>query len=88
MKGNLKKECLKRFNYILGHLRGIKKMIEEDRYCIDVIQQNLGVIAALKKINEKMLDGHLKSCLVKAIKKNGSAKNKAIKEITDIYKII
>lgn len=84
----IKKECLKRINYVVGHLRGIKMMIEENRYCVDIIQQNLGVIAALKKINEKLLDNHLKTCLVKAIKKNSKAKNKALKEILDIYKIV
>jgi CsoR family transcriptional regulator, copper-sensing transcriptional repressor len=87
MKSEIKKDLLKRFNYLTGHLQGVRKMIEEDRYCIDVIQQNLGVIAALEKVNEKILIEHLETCVSDAIKQ-GSPKERerVLKEIMEIFK--
>ena len=49
MKKNLKKQAINRMNYLNGHLLANKKMIEGDRYCIDIIHQNNAVISALKK---------------------------------------
>ncbi len=87
MKTNVKKDCLKRLNYLIGHLNGVKKMLEEDRYCIDVIQQNLGVISALHKINERILRNHFDTCVSRAIK-FGSKKEKAkvLAELMDVFK--
>ena len=87
MKTETKKESLKRLNYLIGHLQGVKKMLEEDRYCIDVIQQNLGVISAIEKVNEKILFDHFESCVSDAIK-NGTIKEreKVFKEIMEIFK--
>ena len=87
MKQTLKKKILNRMNYILGHLQGIKKMLESDKYCIDIIQQNEAVIAALKKINEILLENHLNTCVTDAIKhKNEKQRKKQIKELLEIFK--
>ncbi len=87
MKANVKKDCLKRLNYLAGHLNGVKKMLEEDRYCIDVIQQNLGVISALHKINERILRNHFDTCVSRAIKFGSKKeKEKALAELMDIFK--
>jgi CsoR family transcriptional regulator, copper-sensing transcriptional repressor len=84
---NMKKECLKRMQYLKGHLEGVCKMLESDRYCIDVIRQNLGVIAALHKVNEKLLMNHFEHCVTNVIKSNNLvAKKKIFKEILEIYK--
>jgi len=82
-----KKEALKRLNYLIGHLQGVKKMLEKDRYCIDIIQQNLGVISALRKVNEQILKGHFETCVSQAIK-FGSRKEreKILKEIIEVFK--
>ncbi len=86
MQQKTKKECLKRINYIKGHLEGIKKMLQEDRYCIDIIQQNLGVISALLKINEIILNSHLETCVSNAVKSGDiSHKRKIFKELIKIY---
>lgn len=87
MKIKAKKECLNRINYLNGHLEGVKKMIGEDKYCIDIIHQNLGVIAALHKLNEKILAGHLETCVSRAVKSNKPLERKRVfKELIDIYK--
>lgn len=74
-------------NYLLGHLKANLKMVEEDRYCIDIIRQNQAVIAALKKINEMVLANHLGTCVTTAIRgKNAKAREKVLKEIVQIFK--
>ena len=55
-------------NYLIGHLKAVKAMVEEDRYCIDIIRQNQAVMAALQKVNEIILDNHLHTCVTSAIK--------------------
>ena len=87
MKTQTKKENLKRLNYLIGHLQGVRKMVEEDRYCIDIIQQNLGVISAIEKVNERILFEHFETCVSDAIK-NGTQKEreKVLKEIMEVFK--
>ena len=74
-------------NYLAGHLAGIKKMLKDDKYCIDVIKQNEAVIAAIKKVNEMILENHLNTCVAEAIKgKNEKERKKKIKEILEVFK--
>lgn len=80
-----KEIVIKRLNYLIGHLQGVKKMVIEDRYCIDIIQQNLGVISALKKVNDRILSNHFETCVEKTIT-NGRIKDK--KKILDEIKIL
>lgn len=87
MKINLKKQLLNRMNYLKGHLDGVRKMIEEDAYCIDVLKQNLAVIAAINKVNEIILENHLNTCVTTAIKSNQEkARRKVIKELLAVFK--
>lgn len=74
-------------SYLSGHLEGIKKMIKDDKYCIDVIKQNEAVIAAIKKVNRMILENHLNTCVTEAIKgKNEKERKKKIKELLEIFK--
>ncbi|MDD3531787.1 MAG: metal-sensing transcriptional repressor [Candidatus Shapirobacteria bacterium] len=85
MKHN-NKDIDKRINYVLGHLEGIKKMIHQNKYCIDIIQQNRAVIAALKKINKIILENHLNTCVTQAIRsKNQQEAYKKIEEILLLF---
>lgn len=87
MKQNVKKECLKRMNYLRGHLEGVRKMIEKDSYCIDIIKQNKGVISALHKVNELILGSHFDTCVVGAsLGKNKSKQRGMVQELMGIYK--
>jgi CsoR family transcriptional regulator, copper-sensing transcriptional repressor len=58
-----KDELLTRLNRIEGQVRGIARMVEEDRYCIDVMTQIAAIQAALDKIALGLLDGHARHCL-------------------------
>jgi len=80
----VKKEVLKRLSFILGHLKGVTKMVEEDKYCIDVVKQIQAVQSALDKVSEMVLEDHLKTCVSHAIKKGEG--HKLIKEVMETIK--
>ncbi len=88
MKLKQKKEVLNRFSYLIGHLEGNKKMIESNKYCIDVIRQNQAVVAALNKVNKLILKSHLETCVVPAVRSEAkSRKNKVFDEIAEIFEM-
>ena len=80
-----KKKLINRLNRIEGQVRGLKKMIEEDTYCIDVIRQTSSTRSALKGLEDSLLEDHLSTCVVSQIK-NGKEK-KAVEEIIKVYKL-
>ena len=78
--------ALDRLKTIEGHIRGIEKMVENGDYCIDIIRQIQAVQAALNKVNITILDNHLNSCLVTAIRgENPDERERVLKEIAEIY---
>ena len=87
MENNVKKETLRRFKIIKGHLNKVAKMVEEDKYCIDILQQSLAVQNALKKVDGLILGQHLRQCVADAIKKGSSKKEKSIKELLKVYQL-
>lgn len=60
-------KLLARLSRIEGQIRGIARMIEEERYCIEVLDQLQAVKAALKKVEEEILKGHADTCVAHAI---------------------
>lgn len=87
MNNLLKKQLLNRMSYISGHLEGVKKMVKDDKYCIEIILQNEAVLAAIKKINEMILENHLNTCVTQAIKgKSEKERKRKFKELLKIYK--
>jgi len=58
-----KPDILKRFAYIEGHLKGIRKMVEEDQYCVDILKQTYAVKRAIDKLEGVLLQGHLNGCV-------------------------
>ena len=63
-----RKKVIDRLSRIEGHIRGIKKMVEDDRDCPDLLHQLAAVKAALNKTGELILEDHIESCLVDAVK--------------------
>lgn len=59
--------CLKRLSKIEGQVRGISRMVEDDRYCIDIITQIAAVRAALRRVEEAVLKDHVSHCVEHAI---------------------
>jgi CsoR family transcriptional regulator, copper-sensing transcriptional repressor len=67
MKQETKKVCQTRLKRIEGQVRGILKMVEDDRYCIDVITQVQAITAALKKVEGEILNDHVRHCVEHAV---------------------
>ncbi|PIV01863.1 transcriptional regulator [Candidatus Shapirobacteria bacterium CG03_land_8_20_14_0_80_39_12] len=84
-----KKEITNRLSYLEGHCRGIRKMVEDGSYCIDVIHQIEAVEAALKKVKEKILADHLETCVTTAIKGEDERERKRVlDELLEVYQKI
>lgn len=79
---------LRRLKTIEGHLGGIIRMVEQDSYCIDVIRQIQAVEAALNKVSSNILEDHLNSCVITAIKGNNpKERERVLKEITEVFEM-
>ncbi len=75
-----------RLKTVEGHIKGIIRMVENDEYCIDVIRQIQAVQAALNKVTSNMLDEHLNSCVITAIRGDDPLeRERVLKEIAEIY---
>lgn len=81
-----RKKALQNLKTAKGQLEGIIKMIEDDRYCIDISNQIFASTALLKKANMHILSGHLQSCVKNAMNEQDS--DEKLKEIEDIISIL
>ena len=79
-------KTLRRLKTIQGHLGGVIRMIEEDAYCIDIIRQIQAVEAALNKASSEILENHLNSCVITAIRgDNEQERERVLKEISEVF---
>lgn len=78
---------LVRLRRIEGQIRGVQKMIEEKRYCVDILTQLTSIVGAIKSVEENILERHLKGCVRQSFVK-GSKEDKAqkIDEVVDVLK--
>jgi DNA-binding FrmR family transcriptional regulator len=75
-----------RLKSIEGHVRGVQRMVDEEAYCIDIINQILAVQRALDKVNSLMLERHLQTCVTTAIRGNDPAeRERVITEILSVF---
>ncbi len=85
MEDDRRRDVLKRLSYIEGHIAGIRKMVEEDKYCIDILRQTYAVRKALEKLEAIILEGHLHTCVPEGIK--GDREEQVIEELVQLYTI-
>jgi DNA-binding FrmR family transcriptional regulator len=78
-----KTAVLARLKKIEGQVRGLHKMIEDDRYCIDVLQQISAATRALQGVALHLLDDHLSHCVVNAVNAGGAEKNAKLREASE-----
>lgn len=83
MEERTRAQVLRRLNYVSGHLDGIKRMTEADRYCVEILKQSHAVRKALEKIEEIILEGHLQTCVVEGIR--SGEPSQVIDELLEIY---
>ena len=74
-----KRQIIIRLNKIIGQMSGVKKMIENDRYCFDVLSQ----LSAIGSLSSKLIDHHLHTCVVDDIKKGDL---KTVDELAELFK--
>ena len=67
MRKDIKASCAKRLSRIEGQVRGLARMVDEDRYCIDIVTQISAVRAALRRVEEEVLRDHVAHCVEHAI---------------------
>ena len=63
---------IKRLNRIEGQVKGIQKMVDEERYCIDILTQISAIRSAINKVGSIILENHIKGCVVNSIKEDNS----------------
>jgi len=86
MQAETKSQCLKRLSRIEGQVRGLARMLEEDRYCIDVITQIAAVRAALRRVEEQVLGDHVGHCVEHAIR-SGDAEEQR-KKVAELLEVL
>ncbi len=86
MQKNAKAECLKRLGRIEGQVRGLSRMVEEDRYCIDVVTQLSAVRAALRRVEEEILRDHVGHCVEHAIASGNKGEQR--KKVTELMEVL
>jgi len=83
-----KTDTLRRLKNVEGHLRGIERMVDEDAYCIDVIRQISAAQAALSRLSSRVLNDHLHSCLITAVRgEDPGERERVLKEIGEVYEL-
>lgn len=86
MQTETKTQVTKRLQRIEGQVRGLSRMVEEDRYCIDIVTQISAVRAALRKVEEEVLRDHVAHCVEGAIASGNRAdQRKKIAELMDVF---
>jgi DNA-binding FrmR family transcriptional regulator len=85
MKNETAEFCVKRLGKIAGQVRGVSRMIEEKRYCIDVLTQIAAIRAALRKVEEAVLRDHVNHCVAHAMASgNAAEQSKKVAELMDV----
>ncbi len=85
MQQDRQQEVLKRLSSIEEHVTEIHKMVEQDRYCIDILRQTYAVRKALENLEAMILEGHLRTCVPAGIK--GNRREMVIEELVQLYTI-
>jgi CsoR family transcriptional regulator, copper-sensing transcriptional repressor len=85
MKTDTTKQVISNLNRIEGQVRGLKRLVEEGAYCIDVITQAQAAKSAISSVEDRILREHLLTCAVTQVKKNDT--KKMVDEVMKVYKI-
>jgi DNA-binding FrmR family transcriptional regulator len=85
MRKDIKPRAVRRLKIIEGQIRGLQKMVEEDKYCIDIITQASAIKEALSGVEDLLLENHLSTHVIHQVK-NGN-EQQATDEILKVYKL-
>jgi len=85
-KNSSHKDNLVALRRIEGQVRGVQRMIEDHKYCIDILNQIYAVRGALSRVEEKILEKHFRNCVTEAVK--GSSEKEKQQKMDEIFKLI
>ena len=85
MKEAIKKKAVRRLQILEGQIRGLQKMVQEEKYCVDILYQSLAAKEALSGVEDLILENHLATHAADQMRKGKS--EKAVREILSIYKL-
>ena len=86
MRSDAKESALKRLQRIEGQVRGLIRMVEEDRYCIDIVTQISAARAALRKVEEEVLHDHVAHCVENAISSGNKAEQR--RKVAELMEVL
>tara|TARA_Y100000052_G_scaffold8117_1_gene7895 strand:+ start:14795 stop:15070 length:276 start_codon:yes stop_codon:yes gene_type:complete len=85
MKPDTRTNVTRRLSRIEGQVRGVAKMVNDDRYCVDIVRQVQAIKAALSSLETVMLDDHLENCVESALKGNSlKARREKVEELVAV----
>jgi DNA-binding FrmR family transcriptional regulator len=78
-----RKDVTARLRSIAGHLKAVERMVEEDKYCVDVLKQTMAIEKALDRVDALALEQHLDTCVADAFRQGRA--EKTVKELAEIF---
>ena len=85
MRTETKQDALKRMSYIEGHFQGIRRMVEDEKYCVDILKQTFAVRRAIEKLEGIILDNHLHTCAIEGIR--DGRQEQVVGELLGLYEL-
>ena len=82
--GAHKAQLLRRLRRIEGQVRGLQRMVEEEKYCVDVLHQIAAVKAALDRVGLMLLEAHTRGCVARALREGDREAERSIRELTEV----
>lgn len=87
MDDKIRADAIHRLRSVAGHVNGIVRMLEEERYCIDVIKQIQAIQTALSRVSEGILESHLRTCVTTAIKdEDPGERERVLNEVVEVFR--
>ena len=85
MDPKVKEEASRRLSYAEGHLSGIKRMVAEEKYCVDILKQTYAVRRAIQKVEAVILQGHLETHVVEGVR--DGRETEVLNELLELYSL-
>ena len=83
MNEESRKDVIARIRSITGHLKAVERMVEEDKYCVDVLKQTMAIEKALERVDAMILGSHLETCVADAFREGRA--EKTVAELAEIF---
>ena len=83
MRADVRRDVIARLHSVAGHLKAVERMVEEDKYCVEVMKQTMAVEKALERVDALILEEHLATCVADSFRQGKSAQT--VKELSEIF---